>query len=681
MDLTSFFDQLPLGTYRLTMDGTVLRTNTALAQLHGYHDPAELHRHAGAQWPDFYQDPRQWNQLHTTLCKIGQVRNHVSRWIRHKTGEMMWVRENAHLVRGPDQVPVYCEGTVEDISAEHEAESSLRDQEAMLRSLLQAIPDQLWLKDLYGKYLACNDSYAAALGLPPERIIGTVDADHPAAAMAAHYFVADDTVIRMGKPVSYEVDIRSAGRDAYETYEIVKAPMRGNSGAVRGVLGMARNIPLRKSPELQALGAAEHLELSLMGADLGRWDYDLSAERGFCMDIRSWQILGYPDPEHCKGQQFGELIHPKDQAGALRAIRDHVQGLTPALVLEYRALNFRGQWIWLSCRGKVVQNSADGTPLRMAGTLMDITERKWAEHEMRGSRSEGQPPLSTLPDLLIECTPQGICRSVHCTDPTLLKLPVNELRNKALSEILPPEATAVYLLALQEASASGRAKMRPYSLTIQGETRWFELSVVRKPGVSDAEARLIAIARDITESKTIGDAMAHLAFHDALTGLPNRRLLTERLQRAIGSSSRTQQHGALMFIDLDQFKVLNDTHGHQMGDLLLQEVARRLQQSIREIDSVARLGGDEFVVLINDLSEDPVLAKAQAGALGEKILSRIGEPFLLLNQLSYCITPSIGVTLFFGDPHDHNRLLQQADTAMYQAKAAGRNTLRFFSPP
>jgi diguanylate cyclase (GGDEF)-like protein/PAS domain S-box-containing protein len=675
MDLTSFFEQLPLGSYRLKMDGTMLRINAAFAQLHGYQNQADFQRHVGLQLPQLYQDPKQWAQLHTALCSQGQVRNFVSRWTRHKTGETLWVRENAHLVCDGDQAPLYYEGTVEDISAEQCTVLALKDKESILHSLLQAIPDQVWLKDLYGTYLACNDSYAAALGLSPERIIGTVDADHPAAAMAAHYFVADETVIRMGKPIRYEVDIRAAGKTTYDTFEIVKAPLRGNSGAVLGVLGMARTLAASGLPSQQA---NEHLELALLGADLGRWECNLLAERGFCMDARAWQMLGYPELERNKVQQFGELLHPDDQAEALRALREHLEGTTPALVVEYRALHARGDWIWLSCRGKVVQTSRNGTPLRMAGTLMDVTERKWAEHELRATKAELQATLNALPDLLFELTPQGICRAVHCMDPQLLVLPAAELRDKNLCDFLPADASAVYLLALEEAGATGRSKGRQYSLALQGETRWFELSVVCKPSEPGDEPRLIAIARDITERKSMGDAMAHLAFHDTLTGLPNRRLLIERIQRAISSSSRTQQHGALIFLDLDHFKTVNDQYGHETGDLLLQETARRLQQSIREIDSVARLGGDEFVVLINDLSEDRIQAQAQASALGQKILHRISEPFLL-KQCTYSTTSSIGATLFKGDTEDHNALLQQADTAMYQAKAAGRNTLRFFS--
>jgi len=202
---------------------------------------------------------------------------------------------------------------------------------------------------------------------------------------------------------------------------------------------------------------------------------------------------------------------------------------------------------------------------------------------------------------------------------------------------------------------------------------------VRKPTVPGEEERFIAIARDISERKSAEEAIRHLAFHDTLTGLPNRRLLTDRLQQAMGTSQRKGEHGALMFLDLDQFKLLNDTHGHDVGDLLLQEVARRLQQSIRAVDTVARLGGDEFVVLIQDLSADFDEARLHATTVGHKILASLNEPYVL-NQVQHATTPSVGITLFKGESAAPSELLKQADTAMYQAKANGRNTLCFYKP-
>ncbi len=192
---------------------------------------------------------------------------------------------------------------------------------------------------------------------------------------------------------------------------------------------------------------------------------------------------------------------------------------------------------------------------------------------------------------------------------------------------------------------------------------------------------------DITLRKAAEDEIRHLAFYDALTRLPNRRLMLDRLRQALISSVRHERHGALMLFDLDDFKTLNDTLGHDVGDQFLVEVASRMESCIRECDTVARLGGDEFVVILEDLDPE-ALAAMQAESVAVKIQAALNQPYLLdlsfsggdLNTRSYQCTSSIGITLFRDQSVSVDELLKRADTAMYQAKAEGRNTLRFFDP-
>ena len=194
-----------------------------------------------------------------------------------------------------------------------------------------------------------------------------------------------------------------------------------------------------------------------------------------------------------------------------------------------------------------------------------------------------------------------------------------------------------------------------------------------------ARATILAFNLHITQRKRAEEEIKNLAFYDPLTQLPNRRLLMDRLKQALASSVRSGQEGALLFIDLDNFKTLNDTLGHDIGDLLLQQVAQRLESCVREGDTVARLGGDEFVVMLEDLSEHDLDAAAQAETVGEKILLTLNLPYQLATH-EYSSTPSIGVTLFSDHEQNQDELLKQADIAMYQAKKTGRNSLRFFNP-
>lgn len=223
-----------------------------------------------------------------------------------------------------------------------------------------------------------------------------------------------------------------------------------------------------------------------------------------------------------------------------------------------------------------------------------------------------------------------------------------------------------------------RVRVDLINYTKAGEPYWVDLDV---SPVWDDTRRLthwVAVGRDITERKRDEEKIQYLAFYDPLTQLPNRQMLMDRLRDAAGENGPGRD-GALMFIDLDNFKVLNDTLGHQKGDLLLQQVARRLRNCVAKGDMVARLGGDEFVVLLENTAEKPLDPLTAARVVSQRILDGLGEPYVLPGYLHHT-TCSIGVTLFGKTPSTVNELLKQADLAMYQAKAAGRNAVRFFDP-
>jgi diguanylate cyclase (GGDEF)-like protein/PAS domain S-box-containing protein len=223
-----------------------------------------------------------------------------------------------------------------------------------------------------------------------------------------------------------------------------------------------------------------------------------------------------------------------------------------------------------------------------------------------------------------------------------------------------------------------RVRVDLINYTKAGEPYWVDLDV---SPVWDESRRLthwVAVGRDITERKRDEEKIQYLAFYDPLTQLPNRQMLLDRLNEAVGENGRARE-GALMFIDLDNFKELNDTLGHQKGDLLLQQVGRRLRNCVAKGDLVARLGGDEFVVLLENTPEKPLDPLTAAQAVSQRILDALGEPYVLPGYLHHS-TCSVGVTLFGKAPSSVNELLKQADLAMYRAKAAGRNGVRFFDP-
>ncbi len=299
--------------------------------------------------------------------------------------------------------------------------------------------------------------------------------------------------------------------------------------------------------------------------------------------------------------------------------------------------------------------------------------------EIADSQSKLKATLEAIPDVMLEMGLDGTYHDYHAPRSNTSFPPAEFFLGKKVSDVLPPDAASAVMSALQEANEQGHSEGREFALQTSKGDYWFEISLTRKQDSPDGEPRFIVLSRNVTQRKASEEEINKLAFYDPLTNLPNRRLMVDRLRQALAISGRSGLIGALQFIDLDNFKTLNDTQGHDMGDLLLQQVAKRLTACMRQGDTVARLGGDEFVVMIEELSESREEAAAQAEMIGEKILAAISVPYKLAG-LDYQITPSIGITLYSDHKQSTDELLKQADLAMYQSKSAGRNTLRFFDP-
>ncbi|MDR3436144.1 EAL domain-containing protein [Telmatospirillum sp.] len=300
---------------------------------------------------------------------------------------------------------------------------------------------------------------------------------------------------------------------------------------------------------------------------------------------------------------------------------------------------------------------------------------------LRASETRYRNLLENLMEGVYQTTPEGRLLSANQAMADIMGWPSPEEMLAEITDIgrqihVDPSARTILLQTLRE-----KGSIRGLELSLRRRDGREVLVLVSARGImaDGVLIRLEGTLVDITERKAAEDEIKHLAFYDPLTGLPNRRLLLDRLQQAVASSSRSKREGALLFIDLDNFKTLNDTLGHDIGDLLLQQVAERLITCVREGDTVARLGGDEFVVMLEDLSANLNDSATQTETVGKKILTVLNQPYLLAGHQQHS-TPSIGATLFNDRHSSVDELLKRADLAMYQAKSAGRNTLRFFDP-
>ncbi len=266
-------------------------------------------------------------------------------------------------------------------------------------------------------------------------------------------------------------------------------------------------------------------------------------------------------------------------------------------------------------------------------------------------------------------------------DERLRGFPAAEVLGRPMLETLTEEGVGL----MREVLARGDSRATVPMRCKDGSEVWMDVTMTQE---FDAEGKIKGyhgIGRDVTERRSIEEQIKHLAFYDPLTQLPNRRMLNDRLAMAMAGSKRSGLHGAVMLLDLDNFKPLNDEQGHAAGDLLLIEVARRLNATVREVDTVARLGGDEFVVVLSNLKEAEALSRSEALAVAEKIRASLEQPYLLQvvaddaheQTISHRCSCCVGVALFLGENESQNAVLKRADDAMYQAKQAGRNTVRY----
>jgi diguanylate cyclase (GGDEF)-like protein/PAS domain S-box-containing protein len=258
----------------------------------------------------------------------------------------------------------------------------------------------------------------------------------------------------------------------------------------------------------------------------------------------------------------------------------------------------------------------------------------------------------------------------------------------SFAEIHPEDRESVKA-AFRETVQTGHSHRLSFRFVLaDGVIRVMESCGVLIRSSQGTPLRVVVVSRDVTERMKSEEKIYNLAFYDALTQLPNRRLLSDRLEQAMAASKRSGEHGAVMLLDLDNFKALNDIHGHSMGDALLKEVGRRITTCLRETDTVARFGGDEFVLVLGQLEKDRAESNIQANVVAEKVREILAKPYVLKQQtiggaeseLTYHCSASIGVVLFINHEFSIEDVLKQADIAMYQAKRAGRNSIQYYDP-
>ncbi|OOG28138.1 sensor domain-containing diguanylate cyclase [Thioalkalivibrio denitrificans] len=427
---------------------------------------------------------------------------------------------------------------------------------------------------------------------------------------------------------------------------------------------------------LQLNRSVDRLETLLQGAEAIIWEADPQTGEWRFMSGDTHAILGIPASRMYDAQSRERLIHPTDLPHLREAWRTATAHPRP---VDYRFRHGSGEWIWLRDIVSAATDSDKRPVLR--GLTLDVTVHRKAEAALKQSEARYREVLDHISEVIFRTDGEGRWTMLNPAWTELTGFTVEESLGRPVSEFVlsedKPCLEAFCAPVIQGHIPFDREEVR--IVTRDGGARWVSIYARSSLDEHQQVSATFGTLVDITERKAAEEEIRRLAFYDNLTSLPNRSLLHDRLNQAMATAHRNKGHGAVLFIDLDNFKDINDTLGHEVGDDLLRQVARRMLRTMRQTDTLARLGGDEFVVVLNDLHPDPLRAATQAEALGRKLIGLLQEPFRLDKRERHC-TPSIGVTLFGQENTTVDELLRQADLAMYRAKAAGRNTLSFFAP-
>ncbi|MEO8384934.1 MAG: EAL domain-containing protein [Betaproteobacteria bacterium] len=593
--------------------------------------------------------------------------NRETRYIR-KDGSIIWAQRSGVVVPDAEGKPAYMLGSIEDVSNYHASQAKLTVLNESLNAIVKTSPLAIYSLTLNGNVTLWNPAAERIFGVKEAVVLG-----RPSPIWANSQAVASDiqATVLSGESVHNVPISWTASEGDLREISLSAAPLRGPDNEVVGILVTASDVTdaMRTTRALdeQLHFTRELLEVipspifykGVNGTYLG---FNRAWEAFFSKRREDWIGRGPEDllsPEHAKlailedakllvsGETIAAEDFISDGRGNNRHIIRHISRFT----------------------------NANGEPAGVIGVLTDFTDFMHVTQALEASEGRFKALTESAMDIVTVLDAQGVIVYQSPSVTHLLGHDPSEMIGRSQFDLIHRDDVKPMRAMFEELIAQGKMS-RPIEFRVLSKTGiWCTLESIGKNCLDIPEVRgIIVNTRDISDRKTIQQRMQHLAYHDALTDLPNRSLMQDRISQAIGRAERSNKRFAVMFIDIDNFKNINDTLGHDTGDELLRQVARRLTDSVRVHDTIARQGGDEFIVLLDQLE-----GHLGATRVAQKILDALRAAFALSGSDQH-MSGSIGIALYPDDGNDAPTLLKNADTAMFHGKAQGKNTYQFFTP-
>jgi len=630
------------------------------------------------QWSDFvHSDDLQdaWKSINDVLEGHSSAHELVYRMLT-KSGEYKWILDRAKVVqRDTEGKAIRMAGTHSDYTERKQAEAVIARSETKFHTLFDTSADGILMLDETG-FFDCNQAALTLFGLQSQEELRQY---HPAdlspatqacgidsKTLAKRYI---DSAMQNGT-AHFEWTHKRADSEITFVTDIVLTSLTLDGKLI--LQTSIRDITERKQIEQTAAEKEEQL-LSFYKSDIVGLTIT-SPEKGWLrINNCLCEMLEYSE-EELHRMTWEQLTHPNDLAADVEQFTRLLANDIDTYSLEKRFISRTGKIIPTNLVVSCVRKP-DGQVHYVTAMVQDISERKLTEQQLRiaATAFESQEGIMVLD---VEMT---IIR-VNKAFTTITGYNEEEVIGKTPKLLASGQHDALFYDAMwKEINTTGYWGGEIWNKRKDGDVYPEKLTITAVKDSVGEVANYVGTFTDITLKKQAEQEIEDLAYFDPLTHLPNRRLMIDRIKHAMAANTRSGKGGGLLFLDLDHFKDINDTLGHDMGDLLLQQVAERLTSCLREGDTVSRFGGDEFVVLLEGLSSHSIDSATQAEDIANKILSSINLPYQLISH-HYTSSASIGISLFDDHKYDVDEVLKQADIAMYQAKNDGRNALRFFDP-